>query len=189
MAENYALMGTAISIMFNIVIIGYLAFTGTGKYAFKRLYNRMKVKKGKFVNTIFITKNGIIKEECLPVDEKGSFNYKGNKYTRNPGLLRSYFDTPTYVHLEGMPMPHNPFNDKMQDKISCNELDIVMNAENNFDIKLLFEKYKLLILIFFFIIIIGVVVTCWFGFNNHSLLEAGIQCKAAIDNSVAIKPL
>ena len=76
MAENYTLLVAALSILVNIIIIAILGFTGIGSYSVKRFFNKMKVRRGTHTASLMITKNGVIKEVCQPVDEKELLSLK-----------------------------------------------------------------------------------------------------------------
>jgi len=194
MAENNLIMWLALSIMFNVVIIGFFTVTGIGNYAFRRFFNRMKIRKGLHVNTLMVTKNGVMKEYFKRVEDNGCFKFKGQSYTRNPILAFNHFGMPTSIHVEGTPDPLNPFDNKEADKISCNEIDTVMLAENTFDLKAWLSRWSPIIFLGVIILVIIVVVCGAFGFMSYQILNDQtfkVSCEVVNNalNATIIKPI
>lgn len=162
------------SILFNVIILFVLFGSGMGQDIVGRLKRRILFGTGRFVNTLYISKNGPIKEEFKKVDkETGSFKILDNTYTRNPSLLHHFKKIPTYFHREGSPDPVNIFDDKLAGDISNREIDIVMSSKGAFDFKLWLQKNTLYIFIGIVVIVGAAVVSAYLGFNSMQMLRDG----------------
>lgn len=190
--EQSAAVGTAsFSIMFNIVILAILFGTGIGQELLSRFKRRLLFRTGRFVNTLFISKNGPIKEHFVSVDkETGSFRILDKPYTRNPSLLHHYKNIPTYIHREGNPDPVNIFEEKLAGDISNSEIDHVMLSKNAFDFKLWLQKNGVLVLIVLGVLILVGVASTYFGWSAYQMLRDGTfqSAKVILSNSTAIIP-
>jgi len=190
--DQSSAIGTAsLSIMVNIIILAILFGTGIGQELLSRFKKRLLFRTGRFVNTLFISKNGPIKEKFVSVDkETGSFRILDKPYTRNPSLLHHYKNIPTYIHREGNPDPLNIFEDPFAGEISNSEIDHVMLSKNAFDFKLWLEKNGVIILIVLGVLILVGIASTYFGFSAYQMLRDGTfqAAKFVVSNSTSLTP-
>lgn len=164
----------SISIMANIAIIGAVFATGIGLKIVKRFKNRILFHTGRYVNTIYLTKNGTGKEVFKRVDpDTKTFNVLGQKFIRNPKLLFNFEKIPTYIHREGNPDPLNVWDDKLASDFSNSEMDIAMTSAQNFDLKQWINTNKMYILIVAVIIIGLAAASVFFGAQLYAMLRDG----------------
>lgn len=172
---------TSISIMINIVIIGTILVTGIGQKVFKRFRNRLLFHTGRYVNVLYLNKNGLAKEMFKKVDpDTKTFNILNQKFIRNPRLLFSFEKIPTYLIREGNPDPLNIWDDKLASDFSNAELDLAMTSAQNFDLKQWINKHKMIIAIALLIIIGVSAASAFAGFMSFQMLRDGtykaIEC-------------
>ena len=158
MVSQIWVLVASLSIVFNFIIIGILFLTGIGKEVWTRFWNRIRHNKGGYVNSLFIDKDGNIKEVFKKVDEKGMFSVADNSYGRSPRCLLNYKKIPTYIHMENKPEPINPyvgFNPEDAESIamaSAGEIDNAIITSQKMDAMSFLKKLLPLA-----IILIGVV--------------------------------
>lgn len=186
--NNQISIATAsISIMVNIIVLGAVFATGIGQKILKRFKNRLMFHTGKYVNTIYLTKNGTAKEIFKKVDmDTKTFNVLGQKFVRNPKLLFNFEKIPTYLHREGNPDPLNVWEDKIAAELSNAELDLAMTSSHNFDIKQWINNHKMIIAIALLIVIAVGIAAAISGFMNYQMLRDGtykaVACVAQAAN-------
>lgn len=163
------LLVAVFTIMGITAILSILFFTDVGQQAIQRFKNKLLYKTGKYVNTIYCSKSGVIKEVFVKAKDDGTFEINKRKYVRVPSLLFSYKSIPTYYIVEDSSTPISPFG-LTQDNIlmSCAELDTVMSAETNFDLLSTIMKYGPLVLL---IIVVLVGVMAVGAFLNYQVSE------------------
>lgn len=174
------LIATAsLSIMFNIIVIGILLATGIGRKAVKRFKQRLLYITGRFVNTIYCNKNGVIKEIFKKIDsETGTFKIDGKTYCRNPALLFNFDRIPTYFHREGNPDPVNIWDDKKASDMSNSEIDTVMYSRGAFDLKEWLNKNKFIIILTLLIILGAAILSSYFAYMTYQMLRDGTMSAA-----------
>jgi len=179
--QDYVVAGLIMSIMFNLFLIGWFGFTGIGKEAWKRFFHKRKYRKGGYVNTLMLTKEGRIAEIFKKiVDSK--FKVDDKSYVRNPRMTWDYKGIPTHLHKEDEPTPINPWSTEAPDELlSCGELDIVMNSQANFDFKEWIQKITPFLFVVVAVLIIGLIAVIFFSYSNFSLLkDAGVQAASVV---------
>lgn len=177
--SGIVVMIAALSIMTNIIILGIVFITGIGKSVLKRFKQRIMYHRGNYLNSLFITKNGTMKEIFKKVDENGKVKIDSKPYTRNPSLLFNFNKIPTNIHKEDTPDPLNPWQDKIAGDLSCTEIDTVMNSADAFDFKQWLNKNKMIIAYAIFIVVIASGVSAYFGYQTWTLIRDGnalVQC-------------
>ena len=172
MVNDVLVVGLVFSIFFNLFVIGFLLFTRIGKAMFLRWKQRFLYKKGHYVNTIFINKNGVGRELFEKVDEDtGVFKVDSDKYVRVPQLKFEYNGIPTFIHYEKQPEPVNFLH--LSEGISSPELDIIMTAGATFDFKEWFEKNKKFIMLGGLIVIGLLAAGLYFTYMNYQFVQDG----------------
>lgn len=133
MTEFITTYGWSIIILLSTAIIAILAtvfFTGVGKRVIKRIKQQWIYKKGKHVNTIFISNNGVANELFIKKDNDGSFNYDQNMYVVDRKKTILLDGIPTQINLEGVSEPVDVAGYDTSDKMSTAELEqIIMHNE------------------------------------------------------------
>ena len=166
-------LGLVFSIMINFFLVIFFAATKIGGEAWKRWRNKQLYKKGNFVNTLMISKDGTITEEFTKVNE-GKFKFKDLPYIRNPRLLMPYRGIPTYIHREDEPAPINIWGaDFDTNLLSAAEMDTVMTSQANFDLAEWIQKYLPFVLIAVGALAIALAVLGYYEFSIHSMLRDG----------------
>ena len=181
----------ALSIMFNVLILGISLGTGTGIAIVKRFRQKFMYNTGKYVNTLFISKNGTLKECFTKIDhETGKFKLPDQKhYVRNPRLLFNYNRIPTYVHREDNPDPLNVWQDNLATDISCAEIDTVMNSQGAFDLKEWLDKNKAIIFFALIMMTGACAAAAYFGYSGWAMMRDGtIKTTCEVASNV-IKPV
>jgi hypothetical protein len=172
--NNISIATASISIMVNIVLLGAVFATGVGQKVFSRFKNRILFHTGRYVNTIYLTKNGTAKEIFKKVDpDTKTFNVLGQKFIRNPKLLFSFEKIPSYIHREGNPDPLNIWADDLASELSNAEMDLAMTSAQNFDLKQWINNHKMIVAIAL-LIVIGLAAAATFsGFMSFQMLRDG----------------
>lgn len=189
--DNGLSIATAsISIMTNIILLGAVFATGTGQKIIRRFKNRILFHTGRYVNAIYLSKNGPAKEIFKKVDpDTKTFNVLGQKFVRNPKALFPFEKIPTYIIREGNPDPLNIWQEDLTAELSNAELDLAMTSAQNFDLKQWINNHKLIIGIALFIIIGLSAAAVFSGFMNYQMLRdgsyTGVEC---IVKAAAVTP-
>jgi len=176
-----------ISVLVNIFILLILFGTWIGIELIKRFLNKFKYKSGKYVNTLYLTKTGIIKEIFTKKDtETGAFPIFDKSYVTTPKLLLNYKGIPTYIHREGNPDPLDVWRKDLTGDLSNSEMDIVMSSKNAFDVKAWLERNKVLLLVTAGLIIGAALLSSFFGYEIMQMLKEGLKvsCNNIPDLSV-----
>lgn len=119
----------------NLLIVFASILTGSGTEILKRYSNKLKYKTGKYVNTVFMMKTGIIKEVFAKKDElTGSIRIHGKPYVTNAKLLFNYKGIPSYLHRQDNPDPINVWQEGYARELSASEMDTVMASMNSFNV-------------------------------------------------------
>lgn len=181
--NNISVATAAISLMVNIVVLGAVFATGIGQKVFGRFKNRILFHTGRYVNTIYLTKNGTAKEIFKKVDtDTKTFNVLGQKFIRNPKLLFSFEKIPTYIHREGNPDPLNIWEERLASELSNAEMDLAMTSAQNFDLKLWINNHKMILAIAILIVIAVSAGAAFSGFMSFQMLRDGtykaVECVA-----------
>jgi len=158
------------SIFLLVFFIGFIFFTPIGKESFGRWINKRKFNKGGWANAIIFTKDNLCKEVFSRVID-GTFTVNDNPYVRVPQLSFPYKGMQTSFYIEGTSTPIDILSKDRQHLLSCNELDIVMNHQLNFNFKEWFSKNKMYILIGFGIIILSLVVSIYFNYTMYEWIR------------------
>src|SRR6056297_2043291 len=172
MSQNL-ILGLSISIMFNVFVIMVLVGTGIGKDAWQRFWWKIKHRSGKHAYTLMATKSGNIKEVFAKIVEN-KFTWNEESYVRNPRITRNYRGIPANFHREGCPTPIDPWAHDLADwAISTGELDDVMVAGNEFDLKEWLDKNKGIIAIVIIAIVGLTAVNIFFGYSTFQMMRDG----------------
>ena len=179
--QDYVLAGLIMSIMFNLFLMGWFGFTGIGRDAWRRFFHKRKYRKGGYVNTLMLTKEGRIAETFKKIIDS-KFKVDDKSYARNPRMTFEFRGIPTHIHKEDEPSPINPWDNEAADSLlSCGELDIVMNSQANFDFKEWIQSIKPILFIVIAVLIIGLLAVVFFSYSNFSLLkDASIQASSIV---------
>lgn len=162
----------SLSIVFNVLLLAAVFATGIGKTLFSRFVNRLKYRSGKYVNTLYATKNGVLIEKFCKVDtDTGAFKIFNKSYTRNPSLLFDFMRIPTYIHKEGVAAPLNVFEVQGKYEISNAEIDDVMAAGDAFDLKMWLNKHKTIIFMVLGFVVLAAVAAAIVGYMSYEILR------------------
>jgi len=164
MASDVLIIGLVFSGISNLGIIGFLVGTGIGKEMFLRFRNKVKYKDGEHVNTLYVSKSGVLKEAFIKKEVDGRFKIDDRSYAVEPRLLMQYKSIPTYIHREGIPEPVNIYSMEY-DGISTNELDIIMTGERNFDLVSWLMQNSTLILLGFLGLLGAILANVYFSYS------------------------
>jgi len=148
----------------------WVFFTPIGKESLGRWLNKKKYYKGGYTNAIIFTKDGLCKE-VFARNIDGKFTYKEDPYVRHPTMAFPYKGIPTLFYIQGTSTPIDILNKDPTNTLSCNELDIVMNHQMNFDFKEWFAKNKMFILIGFGILLAGIAATIYFNYTSYEWIR------------------
>lgn len=171
--SDWLIVGLALSIMFNIMIIVLQVFTGVGRDAIKRFFWKKKHSRGGYAYSILATRDGIIKEVFEKVEE-GKFKWNKQDYIREPRMMRTFKGIPANFHREGNPAPIDPWNDNVADYLlSCAEMDTVMNAQNEFNFLEWVKENKALFVIGALVVVGVIIASAYFGYSSYQLLRDG----------------
>jgi len=169
-------MASILVAVFAVMILMFslsgIFFTNIGQQVIQRFRNRLMYKTGNYVNTLFISKTGVITEMFKKVESDGVFEIRDKKYIRNPKVLYHYKNIPSYIHLEDSPQPIDAFNNSDL-LMTCYELDTVMTAETNFDLVKTIIKLLPLVLMGFVIVVGAVALTGFFNYLAYEMLRDG----------------
>lgn len=161
-----------ISTLLLFLAVFWVFLTPIGKESLGRWLNKKKYYKGGYTNAIIFTKDGLAKE-VFSRNEDGKFNFNDKPYIRVPQLALPYKGMPTLFYIEGTASPIDIFERDRNDLLSCNELDITMNHQLNFDFKEWFSKNKGYIMIAFAVIILGLAVSLYFSYTMWEWVRDG----------------
>jgi len=165
-SEVWLIVGL-ISTMLLLFFIAFIFLTPIGKESFQRWLNKKKYNKGGYTNAIIFTKDGLAKE-IFKSNNKGTFVYDDESYTRVPQLSIPYKGIPTLFYIEGTASPIDIYSRDRHDLLSSNELDTVMHEQSNFDFLAWFNRNKSYIMIGFFIILGALAASLYF---NYTIFE------------------
>ncbi len=165
------LIGLIFSSMISIFMIFFFFLTKIGQDAWGRWRRKQMHKKGGYVNTLLVTKDGVLKEVFTKVTE-GKFKHKDFSYTRVPRLSLNFKGIPSYIHKEGVPVPVDVW-DLDDGLLSSQELDQVMNAQSSFDFKLWLEKATPFLLFGALILIGAFAAMAFFNYMSYEMLRDG----------------
>ena len=172
MAENGLIGGLVISIMINVFVIAFVFATGIGQDCWRRWRNKQRFRKGGFVNSLMVTKDGVIKEIFKPVTQ-GKFKFKDSSYIRVPALRLNFRGIPSFIHKEDSPEPVDVFDKDPNGLLSCAEMDDVMNGQSNFDLKLWLQQAMPFILFGALIVIGAFAAMAYFNYSSWEMLRDG----------------
>lgn len=149
--------------------------------ALRRFMWVKKHRRGGYAYSLIATRDGIIKEVFSKVTD-GKFMWNDQEYVREPRMMRIFRNIPANFHREGVPAPIDPWNEDIADFIlSCGELDIVMNAQKQFDFVQRLEKNKGIIIIGLIIVVGALLANIYFGYSAHQLLrDAGAVASGVV---------
>jgi len=172
MAENGLIAAIAISILINVFVIAFMFATGIGQDCWRRFRNKQKHKKGGYVNSLMVSKDGVVNEVFKKVDSYGKFNYKGKSYVRTPRMRTNFRGIPTFIHKEDTPSPVDVF--EIDDGgMSCGELDDVMNSQTNFDFRLWLQSMLPFVLIGAAILVGAIGLLAYYDYMTFQMLRDG----------------
>ena len=180
MAENWLIAGLSLSIMVNVMIIGFFTVTGMGKQVFGRFKRRLMFPRGKYVNILFLNKSGIMKEYFIKPERDGSFKINQKRYVRDARTSVNYERIPTQVHIEDNALPLNLY-DLSYDGMSSGELDTVIMANTQFDIIEFLRKYGFMILIALLVLMGLLAANTFFGYSVWEAIRDGTISSAAAE--------
>jgi hypothetical protein len=159
--------------MINIFIIGFFLVTTIGQDAWGRWRNKQRYKKGGFVHSLILTKEGNVQEVFTKVKE-GKFSFKELPYIRNPRLLLNFRGIPTYIHREDEPAPVNMWGKDFDSILmSAAEMDTVMNSQVNFDFKEWLSKYLPYFLMGLVVVVGAILALAYFDYMSYQMLRDG----------------
>lgn len=161
------------SILINISLLIIAFALPIGKKIILRFRQKLSFKTGKYVNSIFITKNGVVKELYIKKNDSGTVKINKKNYTRNPTLLFNFEGIPTYFYVEDHADPLNVWNEDFKAQISCQELDEVMNGSGAFDFKQWLEQNKMIIIIALGIVVVSALISVYLAGMNYQMLRDG----------------
>lgn len=179
MAENWLIASLALSIMVNVVIIAFFAVTGMGRQVFGRFKRRLLFPRGKYVNTLFLNKSGILKEYFVKPERDGSFKINHKRYVRDARQTVNYERIPTQVHVEDRALPVNLY-DLEYDEMSSGELDTVIMANTQFDLIEWLRKYGVFFLIGLVILLGVLAANTYFGAAVYQAIRDNAPGAAAV---------
>lgn len=162
-SEAWLVIGVIASFLLMITLF-WVFFTPIGKESLGRWLNKKKYYKGGYTNAVIFTKDGLCKE-VFARNIDGKFTYKDDPYIRYPTLAFPYKGIPTLFYIQGTSTPIDILGKDPENTLSCNELDIVMNHQMNFDFKEWFAKNKTYIMLGFAVVIIGLAVSLYFSYT------------------------
>ena len=178
MANDVLIISLVFSLVVNVGIIGFLVGTGIGKEMFKRFRNKLKYKDGEHVNTLYMSKSGVLKEQFVKKEPEGRFKIDDRSYSVEPRLLMQYKGIPSYIHREGIPEPVNIYSLEY-DGISTNELDIIMTGERNFDLVSWLMQNSGLILVGFLGLVGAILANIYFSYSVYETVrDVGVPVAA-----------
>jgi hypothetical protein len=165
------LAGLILSVIVNLFVVLFILFTKIGQDAWSRWRNKQRHKKGGFVNSLIVTKDGVLKEVFAKVSD-GKFKYKDFSYIRVPRLSLNFRGIPSYLHKEGKPDPVDVW--ELDDGLlSAQEMDEVMNAQSSFDFKLWLEKATPFLLFGALILVGAFAAMAFFNYMSYQMLRDG----------------
>jgi len=180
------------SIMINVFIIGFFAVTRMGGDAWTRWRNKQKYKKGGYVYSLLMGKDGNLNEVFTKVND-GKFKYANAPYVRNPRLLSQFKGLPCYLHREDDPAPVNIWGSDFDSiNFSCAEMDLVMNNQLQFDFKEWFQKYMPFILMGIFGLVGVIGILAYLDYTTYQMLKDGtfkaveIMASSSIPNNINV---
>lgn len=163
-----------------LLTLFWVFLTPIGKESLGRWINKKRFHKGGYTNAIIFTKDGLAKE-VFKKNIDGKFKYMDQPYIRVPQLAIPYKGIPTLFYIQGSSSPVDILDKDRHDLLSCNELDITMNHQLNFDFKEWFSKNKFYILMGFVIIIGALIASIYM---NYTLYEWVRDSAPAIKDGV-----
>lgn len=192
MVSQIWVLVASLSIVFNIIIIGSVFLTGIGRQAWKRFWNKLRHGKGGFVNTLFIDKDGNIKEIFKKVDEEGLFRVGDNPYSRSPRCLLNYEKIPTYIHMENKTEPVNPYAGFDSDEAeaiamaSAGEIDNAIITSQNMDAMTFLKKLLPIAMILVGIVVIIAAAGIYFNWQIYDII---VQQGQNVVSDVVVDPV
>jgi len=176
LTQDYVIAGLILSIVFNFFVIGWFGFTGMGKDAWRRFFQKKKYRRGNHAYSLMLSKEGLIQEVFEKVED-GKFTFNKKSYVRNPRMTFPFRGIPAHIHKEDEPVPINPWDMTASDYLlSCGELDIVMNSQANFDFKEWLQSIKPIAFLVVAILVIGILAVVFFSYSNFQVLQdAGVK--------------
>lgn len=168
--SNAIMYVMSFSLVVNFGVIFYLLFTGIGKEVYKRYKTKFLHRTGKYINTLMLDKSNNLQEVFAPIVD-GTFVFNDLPHVRDPLTTVNYKGIPTNFHIEGDPLPKNPWNYIDRSNIGSEELDTVMNAENTFNFKRWLETNKQMIFIIIVLVVGLLGASVYFGYVNNELLS------------------
>lgn len=133
MTEFLLTYGWSIIILLSTAFIAFIAIvflSGIGRRVVKRIKQQWLYKKGKHVNTVFISNNGVANELFIKKDKDGSFKFNDNMYVVDRKKTILLDGIPTQINLEGTTEPVDVAGYDTSDKMSTAELEqIIMHNE------------------------------------------------------------
>lgn len=171
MMNQNLILALSLSIMFNVLVILILVGTGIGKDVWQRWIRKLKHRSGKYAYTIMATKSGNVIEVFAEV-EKGKFLWNDESYVRDPRLAKNYRGIPANFHREGTPSAIDPWGENLADwAISTGELDDVIMANQEFDVKALLKQYALIGIIVLLVVVAATLASTYFGYSSFEMLR------------------
>lgn len=165
------IIGLAFSIIFNVLIIFFLLFTGIGKDSWQRFVWKKLHRRGGYSYSLMATKDGNLLDIFKKVD-KGTFTYNDQKYIREPTKQIQYRGIPANLHIEGLFGPVDIWGFKENNPmLSCGEAEEVILAKQNEDLFALLDKYKGIAIIAGVVLIGAVAAAAYFGYMNYEVLR------------------
>jgi hypothetical protein len=160
------------SLIINFFVFAFLKFTGLGQDCWQRFMWKIKFRNGNYAYSLVLTNSGKLEEVFKPVTD-GLFNYEGNKFNRNPKMTVLYRGLPAHFHREGIVEPVDPYGTVDVDihKLSTQELDNIMSANDSFNFLEWFENNKIIILGVILLIVLAGGLSAYFGYQSFELLR------------------
>ena len=162
----WLIIGFISSFTLLVFLLIFLFGTGVGTEGLRRWKNKKLFMSGGYTSALIFTKDGLLKE-VFGKNIDGKFRFDDSPYVRTPSLSFPFKGLPTYLYREGKPNPLDVNGIDPEMKLSCKELDMVMNQSNNFDFKEWFDQNKLYILIGFGLVVLLLALNLFFAYNGY----------------------
>jgi hypothetical protein len=182
MVNEWLVAGLSVSVMFNVLVMGFLFVTRIGNEMYQFFKQKLLYKKGGYVNALIFDKDGLVHQVFSKVvKDQNYFLWKGERYVRNPNLLRNYKGIPTYLYIEGSIKPINLFDDKFKHDLGNEEVDKMILAEvDGFDFIRMLKQYAPFILLGLGIFVLLVLASLYF---NWQIYDAIVQANNLVSTN------
>jgi hypothetical protein len=167
------------SLLANIFVFVILFISGIGKRVIKRWRQRVLHKRGGYVNTFMVYKNGTANEIFKKAEKDHSLVVDGDKYTVDRSKMILFDGIPTQLHFQGYTEPVD-WRDPTE-SMSTGELQQIIENNKKDDIFAILKQYFPIVLVAVVVFVIMVGASLYFNWHIYDKLvqDAG-QAAAAI---------